>query len=220
LIRAALIDLDGTLLDTAPDLAAAAKEALADLGLAPVEPAAVREFVGKGIEVLVRRCLESALGRAPEAALFEQAQAHFAVHYERLNGSASRPYPGVVEGLEKMRGAGLLLACVTNKHSRFTAPLLARCGLERYFDAVVTSDAAGARKPDPAIFLHACKLFEVSPAEACVIGDSANDSLAARAAGCRFLLVPYGYREGQDLREIDCDRTVATLLEAAQVLIG
>ena len=219
LIRAALIDLDGTLLDTAPDLAAAANEALAELGLAPIEPAAVREFVGKGIEVLVGRCLESALGRAPDAALCERAQARFAVHYERLNGSASRPYAGVVEGLALMRARGLRLACVTNKLARFTRPLLAKTGLAEFFDAVVTSDTAGARKPDPAILLHACGLFEVSPAEACVIGDSANDSLAARAAGCRFLLVPYGYREGQDLREIDCDRTVATLLEAARVLI-
>ncbi len=218
-VRAVLLDLDGTLIDTAPDLAAAANAALGELGLATVDPAAVRDFVGKGIAVLVRRCLEVALGRAPDPAQLEQAQARFAVHYERLNGSASQPFAGVLEGLEAMRKAGLRLACVTNKHSRFTTPLLEKSGLARYFDAVVTSDSAGARKPDPAVFLHACALLGVDAAQACVIGDSANDSLGARAAGCGFLLVTYGYREGLALHEIDCDRTVATLLEAAQALI-
>jgi phosphoglycolate phosphatase len=217
-IRAALIDLDGTLLDTAPDLAAAANAALGEFGLAPVDPALIRNFVGKGIAVLVRRCLESTLGRMPDPALFERVQARFDVHYERLNGTASRPFPGVVEGLVAMRAQGLRLACVTNKHSRFTGPLLAKAGLGRFFDVVVTSDTAGASKPDPAIFLHACELLGVSPAQACVIGDSANDSQGAWAAGCRFLLVPYGYREGQVVGEIGCDGTVATLLEAASAL--
>ena len=218
LIRAVLIDLDGTLLDTAPELAAAANAALADLGLPSVESAAVRDFVGSGIAVLVRRCVESVLGRLPEAALMEQAQARFAAHYERLNGTAARPYPGVVDGLAAMRAQGLRLACVTNKHSTFTAPLLEKTGLARFFDAVVTSDMARARKPDPAVFLHACRLLGVATAQTCVIGDSANDAEGARAAGCRFLLVPYGYREGRDLGEIASDGTVATLLDAAAAL--
>jgi phosphoglycolate phosphatase len=216
--RAALIDLDGTLLDTAPDLAAAANATLAEMGLAPVEPARVRDFVGRGIAVLVRRALEASLGRAPDEALFERAQALFAGHYERENGRASRPFPGVVEGLEAMRAQGLRLACVTNKVSRFTLPLLAITGLDRFFDAVVTSDMAGARKPDPAVLLYACRLLGVAPAEACAIGDSANDAEGARAAGCRFLLVPYGYREGRALAEIACDGVVASLAQAARQL--
>jgi phosphoglycolate phosphatase len=216
--RAALIDLDGTLLDTAPDLAAAAAATLVELGLVPVPPAQVRDFVGQGLAVLVERCLRASLGREPAPALLAQAQAGFAPHYERLNGGAARVYPGVVEGLEAMRAAGLRLACATNKPLRFAEPLLERTGLHRYFDALATSDLAGARKPDPGVVLYACRALGVAPGEACVIGDSDNDGAAARAAGCRFLLVPYGYREGRELRDIACDAVAATLLEAAALL--
>jgi phosphoglycolate phosphatase len=119
-----------------------------------------------------------------------------------------------------MRAASLRLACVTNKAQAFTAPLLAKTGLAPYFDAVVTADQAGARKPHPAPFLHACKALAVAPAEATVIGDSANDAEGARAAGCRVLLVTYGYNEGRDVRSLDADGVVATLGEAADRLLG
>lgn len=216
--RAVLIDLDGTLLDTAPDLAAAANATLGELGLRELDADAVRDYVGKGIAHLMKRCLETTLGRAPEEALFERAQARFAEHYERMNGTASRPFPGVVEGLQSLRAQGLKLACVTNKLARFTLPLLQKTSLADRFDCVVTSDLAGARKPNPAVFLHACRQLGVTPAQACVIGDSDNDGAAARAAGCRFLLVPYGYREGRRLDEMECDAVVATLAEAARRL--
>jgi phosphoglycolate phosphatase len=178
----------------------------------------VREFVGKGINVLVRRSLEAALGRVPDKEMQARAEAIFEPHYERLNGTASAVYPGVFEGLQAMRARGLRTACVTNKLLRFTQPLLAKAQLAGHFDAVVTSDLAGARKPDPAVFLHACRLLGVAPDEACVIGDSDNDGEAARAAGCMFLLVPYGYREGRALKDIASDGIVATLAEAAKRL--
>jgi phosphoglycolate phosphatase len=216
--RAALIDLDGTLLDTAPDLAAAANATLAELGRPPLPVEAVRDFVGKGIAHLVRRCLEASTGAPAEDAVFDAACARFGVHYARLNGATAKSFDGVREGLVDMKAIGLRLACVTNKVARFTEPLLVSSGLRGYFDAVVTSDRAGARKPDPAIFLDACRRLDVVPAEACVIGDSANDAEGARAAGCRFLLVPYGYREGRGLREIESDGIVATLREAAKRL--
>lgn len=217
--RAVLIDLDGTLLDTAPDLAAAANATLADLGLAAVPTEQVREFVGKGIAVLMMRALEASTGAAPVPVQLEAAQARFAVHYARLNGQASQVYPGVREGLAAMRGAGLKLACVTNKLAAFTQPLLQATALAACFDLVMTSDLAGARKPDPTIFLEACRGLGVTPAEACVIGDSANDADAARAAGCRFYLVPYGYREGLAVEAIPADGIVATLLEASGMLV-
>jgi len=216
--RAALIDLDGTLLDTAPDLAAAANATLAELGRAPLAGETVRDFVGKGIAHLVRRALDAGAATPADEGVFEAACRRFAEHYARLNGAASRPFDGVVEGLAEMRAMGLRLACVTNKIARFTDPLLEKSGVRRFFDAVVTSDQAGARKPDPAIFLEACRRLGVLPGEACVIGDSANDADGARAAGCRFLLVPYGYREGRGLREIESDGIVATLREAAKQL--
>ncbi len=218
MIRAALIDLDGTLLDTAPDLAAAANATLAELGMRRLDAGEVREFIGKGIAALVRRCLESAAGRAPDGRLYESALERFARHYERLNGCASSLYPGVEEGLAAMKARGLRLACVTNKASRFTDPLLASSRLAGYFDQVVTSDRAGQRKPDPGPFLFACRALGVAPPEAAVIGDSANDAVGGRRAGCRVLLVPYGYREGQDVRAIECDGIVASLIDAANLL--
>jgi len=217
-IRAALIDLDGTLLDTAPDIAAAANAMLAELGLQSIDAGQVRDYIGKGIGALVRRCLESSAGRPPEAPLYEAALDRFERHYERLNGTASRPFPGAVEGLVAMSARGLRLACVTNKASRFADPLLAASGLAGYFDQVVTSDRVGLRKPDPGPFLYACRALGVAPPEAAVIGDSANDAEGGRRAGCRVLLVPYGYREGQDVRGIECDGIVASLIDAADFL--
>lgn len=218
MIRAALVDLDGTLLDTAPDIAAAANATLAELGMRQLDAGQVRDFIGKGISALVRRCLESAAGGKPEEPLYESALACFARHYERLNGSASIPYPGAAEGLATMKARGLRLACVTNKAARYTDPLLASSGFAGYFDQVVTSDRAGRRKPDPEPFLFACRALGVSPREAAVIGDSANDAEGGRRAGCRVLLVPYGYREGQDVRSIECDGIVVSLLDAANLL--
>lgn len=216
--HAVLVDLDGTLLDTAPELAAAANALLAERGLAPLPLAQVRDFIGQGIGPLVWRCLSTAAGHAPEDGAFDGALERFAAHYERLNGSAASVYPGVIEGLERMRGAGLRLACITNKAARFTLPLLDRSGLATFFDAVVTSDEAGVRKPHPGIFLYACRRLAAAPQDTVVIGDSANDASGARAAGCRILLVPYGYREGRELTAIDCDGVVADLAHAARRL--
>jgi len=215
--RAILLDLDGTLLDTAPDLAAAANAMLAERDLRALAVEQVRDFIGQGIGPLVWRCLQAAAAISPEEGFFEDALESFSAHYERLNGGAATPFPGVKEGLERMREARLRLACVTNKAARFTMPLLGKTGLARFFDAVVTGDEVGRRKPHPDPFLHACRRLEVTPAETVVIGDSANDARGARAAGCRILLVPYGYREGRDLREIDCDGIVASLTHAAAI---
>ncbi|MGQ0654095.1 MAG: phosphoglycolate phosphatase [Betaproteobacteria bacterium] len=207
-VKAVLLDLDGTLLDTAPELAAAANGMLADLGLAPLPAERVRDFIGSGIPNLVERCL----GAIPS----NKALARFAAHYERVNGTMSVPFPGVLEGLRALKP--FRLACVTNKAAAFTLPLLERTGLAAYFDAVVTSDQVGKRKPHPAPYLHACTRLGVAPAEAVAIGDSANDAEAGRAAGCRVWLVSYGYTEGRDVRCIPCDRLIADLVEAAGFL--
>jgi phosphoglycolate phosphatase len=218
-IKAVLLDLDGTLLDTAPDLAAAANAMLADQGFSPLPIAAVRDAIGGGIPRLVERCL-CAAGAVNPAARLEQAVQNFRSHYARVNGVASRPFPGVRPALERMRAASLRLACVTNKASAFTAPLLEKTGLAAFFDAVVSPEQAGSRKPHPGPFLHACQALRVAPAETAVIGDSANDAQAARAAGCRVLLVAYGYSEGRDVRSLDSDGVVATLGEAVDRLIA
>jgi phosphoglycolate phosphatase len=126
----------------------------------------------------------------------------------------------VIEALERLRAAKLKLACVTNTAAAFTKPLLEKSGLAALLDAVVSSDEVGRRKPHPAPFLRACELLGVAPAQACVIGDSANDAEGARAAGCRVLLVTYGYNEGRDVRTLDSDGVVDTFGEAADRLIA
>jgi phosphoglycolate phosphatase len=218
-IKAVLIDLDGTLLDTAPELAAAVNAMLADLRLPALAAGTVRDFIGSGIPRLVERSLQAA-GLALPCAHFERALRSFGAHYRRLNGTTAAPFPGVVEGLERMRAGGLRLACVTNKAAAFTAPLLDKSGIAPLFDTVVSADQAGARKPHPAAFLFACRALEVEPAGAAVIGDSANDAEGARAAGCRVLLVSYGYSEGRDVRTLDSDGVVASLGEAAGLLLA
>lgn len=216
--KAVLLDLDGTLLDTAPDLAAAVNAMLAEQGLDPLPGRVVRDFIGRGITNLVERSLVAA-GLPLPCERLEPALLGFGKHYARLNGRASRPFPGVVEALERLRAASLKLACVTNKASAFTLPLLEKTGLAALLDAVVTSDQVGKRKPHAEPFLHACRLLQVAPAEAVVIGDSANDAEGARAAGCRVLLVSYGYSEGRDVHELVSDGVVATLGEAADRLL-
>ena len=217
-VQAALIDLDGTLLDTLPDLARAARAMLSELGLADLQGEAIGSFVGKGVGNLVRRCLDASCATVPDYALHAAALESFERHYQRCNGDESLVYPGVREGLAAMRSDGIWLACVTNKAARFALPLLSRSGLAPFFDAVVTPERVARPKPHPEPYLEACRMLQTSPAESVVIGDSGIDGEAARGAGCRYLLVPYGFREGLALREIESDGIVATLLEAASLI--
>jgi phosphoglycolate phosphatase len=214
-VDAVLIDLDGTLLDTVADLAAATNAMLAELGRAPLDLATVAAYVGKGAAILVHRALGGGLDARVPAAEFDPAMAAFLRHYERENGLRATPYDGVFEGLEAMRGRGLALACVTNKPQRFADALLERCAMARYFELVVGGDALERRKPDPLPMRHAAARLGVEPRRCLAIGDSVNDALAARAAGMPVLAVPYGYNEGRDVRELDVDGIVATLAEAA-----
>ena len=210
--RAALIDLDGTLVDTAPDLAAAANRMLAALGLAPRSVQEISTYVGKGIARLVERALTGDLERKPDPSLLQQALPLFAAAYDEESGRHSRVFDGVREGLQAMRVAR---ACVTNKAERFTLPLLERMGLARCFDAVVCGDQVARGKPDPLPYVTACERLSVSPSEALVIGDSENDVLAARAGGMRVLCVSYGYREGRSVEALGADAIIADLREAA-----
>jgi phosphoglycolate phosphatase len=202
-VRAVLFDLDGTLLDTIEDLAEASNRMLEELGRSRRSLAQIHSFVGKGIPNLVRRCMTED-ARASEAEI-EQAVASFRRHYAQVNGQSTRIYPGVVDTLDAMRALNLQLACVTNKAEAFTLPLLERMGLMPYFGAVVSGDTLPVKKPDPAVLHHACDLLGVASRHALMIGDSANDAQAARAAGMPVLLVTYGYSEGMPVDTIECD---------------
>lgn len=216
-VSAVMIDLDGTLADTIPDLAAAANAMLGELARPALEVERIRTFVGKGIPRLVERTLAESFGDSTDA-LMARAMPVFERHYAQLNGRHSTLYPGVSEGLRALRGMKVPLACVTNKSGRFTAPLLEQLDLARHFRQVVAGDTLPRKKPDPAQLLHACAGFGVAPADMLMIGDSMNDAIAARAAGCPVFCVTYGYNEGRDVRELDVDAIVASLEEATRLI--
>jgi phosphoglycolate phosphatase len=218
--RAVLFDLDGTLLDSAPDLAAAANAMLAELGMAPRDPAVVATYIGKGIPRLVERALTGSLDAAADPALLARALPVYEHHYAAESGRRSVPFPGVVEGLRALHAADLPLACITNKAQRFTFDLLQRTGLDGFFDAVVCGDTVANKKPDPMPVLHACERLGVRPQDALMIGDSANDVQSARAAGCPVWCVPYGYNEGRSVETLDCDLIVPDLAEAARRVLA
>ncbi|MDB5863725.1 MAG: phosphoglycolate phosphatase [Betaproteobacteria bacterium] len=217
-VKAVTIDLDGTLLDTIPDLAAAANMMLAKLGRPPLAIELIRTFVGKGIVRLVERTLAGDVDGVPDAALMARALPIFERHYVEVNGRHTTVYPGVKEGLERMREQGFPLACVTNKSARFTLPLLDEIGLARYFRTVVSGDTLARKKPDPDPLLYAATVLEIAPREMLMIGDSLNDTQAARAAGCPVFCVTYGYNEGHDVRDLDADAVVDSLVDAAVLI--
>ena len=214
--QAVLIDLDGTLLDTAADLAAAVNLMLTDLDRPVLAQAQVAASVGKGAEVLVHRVLTGqADGRAPERE-HAHAMQRFLHHYQSTNGQHAAPYPGVREGIEAMLSAGLRLACVTNKPQAFADPLLARQDLARCFEFIQGGDALPFKKPDPRPLLHAAARLDSPASRTVAIGDSLNDAQAARAAGMTVFIVPYGYNEGAGVQSLDVDAIVDSLIDAAQ----
>lgn len=205
-------DLDGTLLDTIADLAEGCRLMLAEIGAPERSQAEVHSFVGKGMAVLVERCLTH--GQAPTAEALHAAIESFKRHYSEVNGRLTQIYPGVQEGLEAWKASGLKMGVVTNKPGMFTEALLERMGMTAYFDVIVSGDTTAHKKPHPEPILHACRLFGVRPDRNLHIGDSENDILSARAAGCPTFCVPYGYNEGKPVDSADCDALVSDLLAA------
>jgi phosphoglycolate phosphatase len=193
-ITAVLFDLDGTLIDSLPDLAAAVNRLLAAEGRPPLPDDAVKVMVGDGAGTLVERAFAARGGLpGPEVSPF---LARFLADYEPRAAELTRPWPGVVETLETLKSLGLKLAVCTNKPSRATAEVLAALGLAGYFDVVVGGDDAPALKPDPVHVLVTLERLGVSAGQAAMIGDSLNDVLAAQAAGVPAVVVSFGYCRG------------------------
>lgn len=217
-IRAAIIDLDGTLIDTAHDFRMAINAMREEFGLAPLPLDVILGFVGKGSENLVRRVLLNDYSEAETEAKFAAALDCYQRHYARINGLHSALYPNVTAGLQALKDKGLRLACVTNKPVGFAVPLLEKMGLRDFFDVVYGGDSFARKKPDPMPLLQVCADFDLPPRQVVAIGDSSNDAQAARAAGCPVLLLPYGYNHGEAVQNVDCDGIVATLMHAAQLI--
>lgn len=217
-VKMVMIDLDGTLIDTVPDLAAAADHMLAELGRPARDMGQYRAWIGNGVARLVKRALTGEMQAEPEAALFEKALAGFQAHYRAHVSDLSRPYPGVIEGLERLKAGGFSLACITNKAEVFTLPLLKDLDLFGYFQLILSGDSLPRQKPDPLPLQHACRHFGISPDHGALVGDSSNDVQAARAAGMPVICVTYGYNHGHDIRDSRPDAVVDSLAEVPQYL--
>ncbi len=209
-LQAAIVDLDGTMVDTVGDFDLALNRMLADLGLRGVGRAFIERTVGKGSEHLIRSALAEAGVDAPGvAALAEPAWVSYQGHYLAVNGQASVVYPGVLDGLRQLAAAGLKLACLTNKPGAFARPLLVAKGLDGFFAQVFGGDAFARKKPDPLPLIETCRALGTPPAATLMIGDSSNDALAARAAGCPVVLVDYGYNHGRPVAEARPDAVIS-----------
>ena len=221
-LQAVLFDLDGTLLDTLADIALALNRALAEERWPPIPVEAVRAMIGRGSPSLVRRAAQY-LGRAVEDAQQARILEHFFAQYGALHDRgerAARPFAGATTALERLHAAGLKIAVVTNKQFRFADALIRDLGLAPWVDLVVGGDTCARRKPDPEPLLYACSRLEVAPAAALMVGDSANDVGAARAASIPVVCVPYGYDEGRDPRELAGDALIESLGELPAMLLG
>lgn len=217
-IKAIAFDLDGTLVDTLPDLHEAGNRMLADIGRVPATPESVRSYIGDGVDRLIKRLLTGQPDAEPDPKTFAAAREAFTRHYQAVLTRSSRPYPHVPEVLEELRRRGFSLACVTNKPSAFTEPLLDALGLRRRLDLVLSGDSLARKKPDPLPLQHCAAVLGTQVRRLLMVGDSANDCLAARAAGCPVVCVPYGYRGALGLHELDCDAIVPSLYEILDLI--
>ena len=213
--QAAIIDLDGTLVDTLGDFTAALNTMARDLGLPAVNTHVVEGFIGQGSEHLIRSTLAHL---AAPASLYDAAWDAYQSAYRGLNGRFAQVYPGAAEGVRALRDAGLRLACLTNKPGEFARELLRAKGLASSFELVFGGDAFERKKPDPLPVVKTCEALGTVPGATLVVGDSRNDAAAARAAGCPVVLVTYGYNHGEPVRGVDADAFVDSLAQLPALL--
>jgi phosphoglycolate phosphatase len=213
-----LLDLDGTLIDSVPDLAFCVDAMMERLGRPPHGEAEVRKWVGNGVERLVRRALVGQLDGDPPEEDYERAYPIFIELYRESTSRHSVLYPGVREGLDYLTAEGYPLGCVTNKAAQFTEPLLRDLGIRDAFGIVISGDSLPRKKPDPLPLLHAAEHFGVRPEDALMVGDSVSDVKAARAAGFGIVCMSYGYNHGRDIREAEPDAVMDSLVELRDLL--
>lgn len=218
MIRAVAFDLDGTLIDTAPDLGAAANAMLRQIGRAEVSAEAVMTFIGGGLTEFVERALAASGPSDSSPAFRAGAEVAFRTLYRKRLFERSRIYAGVGETLDWLQSNSIAAACVTNKESHFALPLLDAAGLRQRFAQCFCADLASDRKPMPNLLLAACAYLDVSPRELLYVGDSRTDIIAARSAGCPSAAVGYGYQDAASLRELQPDFIVANLLDLVEKL--
>lgn len=214
-----LIDVDGTLVDSVPDLAWCVDEMLKRIDMTPHGEDAVRNWVGNGVIRLVERALTNDLDGYPDQALFDKAMPIFNELYSVYHSDRSTLYPGVAKGLQYLHAIdGLKIGCVTNKAERFTIPILKNLGIHDDFELIVCGDTLEKKKPDPMPLLHSAEALGVKPEESMMLGDSKSDVKAARAAGFSIICMSYGYNHGEDIRNYEPDAVIDSMTELTQLI--
>jgi phosphoglycolate phosphatase len=223
-VELVLFDLDGTLIETAPEIRDAVNDLLTHYGWPTASPEQIERWIGHGTGELLLQAVGNGLGVATQALRESGRMAEIGPHYdefyERRCGTRSRPYPGVRTTLEALRAGGIKTAIVTNKESRYTQRLLAAHALSGLFDALQCGDATPTRKPDPAGVLEILRRLEVPVGRSLFVGDSSIDVETARNAGLPIWLVPYGYNRGRPIAEAGGDRIIQSVAEVARALLG
>ena len=213
-----MIDVDGTLVDSVPDLAYCIDEMMQKLGLQKWGEAKVRQWVGNGIPKLVERALTGELEKRPIKEVFDVAYLIFLDLYEDNTAQRSYLYDGVREGLDYLKSQGYQLGCVTNKSEQFTHPLLKVLGIFNDFKIIISGDTLAKRKPDPMPLLYCAEHFNLKPEECLMLGDSVSDVKAARAAGFDIICMSYGYNHGNDIADENPDLVIDSMSQLSDHL--
>ncbi len=212
-----LVDLDGTLIDSVPDLAYAVDAMMKQLDLPERGEEKVRNWVGNGIERLVKRALLDQLDGEPDPELFKEALNYFDAFYTECNSRYSRVFKDVRKGLNWLKSQGAILVCITNKAEKFSVPLLEALDLHHYFRIILSGDSLPKKKPDPLPLLYAAKKFKIKPKNSLILGDSINDVQAGRAAGFSVVCVSYGYNHGQDINLAKPDAVIDSFINLPSI---
>jgi len=213
-----LIAVDGTLVDSVPDLAFCVNALMRKLDMPERSEADVRNWVGNGVPRLVERALTNDLNGTPESDAYDKAYPIFLDLYAENTSKRSELYPGVTEGLDFLQAAGYRIGCVTNKAEQFTHPLLKDLGISDRFEIIVSGDTLPKKKPDPMPLLHAAKALQAEPEKSLMLGDSISDVKASRAAGFGIICMSYGYNHGEDIRDYNPDAVIDSMAELPQLL--
>ena len=213
-----LIDVDGTLVDSVPDLAFCVDEMLKQLDMPTRGEASVRHWVGNGVERLVKRGLINELNGEPDDALYARALPIFRDLYAENTSKRSCLYDGVLEALDFLKTTGVKIGCVTNKASEFTLPILKDLGIADYFETVLCGDMVERKKPDPLPLIQSAEKLGVAPTASLMLGDSMSDVKAARAAEFSIICMSYGYNHGEDIRDYNPDAVVDSMLEIKDII--
>lgn len=213
-----MIDVDGTLVDSVPDLAYCVDELMRAMNRAPWGEAKVRHWVGNGVPKLVERSLTGELEASANKQDFDKAYPIFLELYSVNTSVRSCLYSGVKEGLDYLKQQGYILGCVTNKAEQFTMPILKDLGIFDYFGLVVSGDTLAKKKPDPLPLLYSAEFFNIDPQDCLMIGDSISDVAASRAAGFEIICMSYGYNHGVDIQEANPDLVIDSMSELKDYL--